>query len=534
MEALVILFTFFAAVESLFAVACVFYAWKNSTALKGARAQYLISASSVLFVLSTISPSIGYLFLSTAAGAKFLAFSIFSIAFFILLAGLIYSGVVVRRVKRISWLSMITVFAHGKYRLLGSSFLLISFPFWLLFLPVPEVYPYGMISQVFLCAGLGGIALGERKLHEIVSKAVLPPKEKLLLKDSLGLLHAYAELTTRLLNVILSISDVKPVREILLECSRRHDVLGDCHIIENRLDCSALVRKVSKMELDEASEKLAPAFSFLNSRLIYLLGALTSRKFAEEKFSHIYYKVKERAGGAEAFSKLALGLPPGFLEDEKLRAASREELGEMVKERTAELEKTVAELRKTERELKESERRYREIVNLLPETVFETDGKGRILFLNPSGQKEFGYSGGLLTRLLLSKLLSKRDWRVLKPALKGARVHREEFVAVRRDGTKFPAIIRFKQITANGKVVGLRGIVVNITAIKKAEEAEKVEVLRRLEDLYNAWKAEKKAVHLPRRIQELQMAAIDTIKRQLIQKNSYIIETYKELLKKKK
>ncbi|MEM3401884.1 MAG: PAS domain S-box protein, partial [Candidatus Hadarchaeales archaeon] len=533
MDVAALVFVFFAAVDSLLAVLCVYFAWKNSTLLKGAYAEYMISAGSILFVLSAVAPFIGYIFL-TVIGGKYLAFFLFLAAFAVTLSGLVYSGVVVRKVKKIPWLTMLRAFEHGKYRLVGALSLLLALPFLILFLPASEVYPHGAVAQVLLSFGLGGIAFGERKLHSKIGGAILLPKEKLLLKDSVGLLRAYTELTNMFLSVIAKISGIKPVREIFIECSRDHNVFEDCEITERgRLDCSRLAPKVSKMGLEEAMEKLAPAFSLLNSRLIYLLGALTSPKFAEKKFSQIYYRVKEQAVGAEAFSRLAVGLPPGLLEDEKFRAASREELGEMVRERTAELEKTVAELKEAEWRLRESERRYRELVDLLPETVFEVGADGKLTFLNSTGQKEFGFSDREIAGMSISRLLAKRDQGRLKSLLRKPKTWEGEFTAVRKNGTKFPALIRCRPIVVDGKFIGVRGIIVNIEAMKKAEEAERIEILRRLEDIYRTWKKEKKIERVPPRVREMHMAALDTIKRQLFERAPYIIETYRELLKKK-
>jgi PAS domain-containing protein len=47
---------------------------------------------------------------------------------------------------------------------------------------------------------------------------------------------------------------------------------------------------------------------------------------------------------------------------------------------------------KAEAALKESERRYRELADLLPQTIFELDAKGNIIFANSFGLKTFRYT----------------------------------------------------------------------------------------------------------------------------------------------
>ena len=42
--------------------------------------------------------------------------------------------------------------------------------------------------------------------------------------------------------------------------------------------------------------------------------------------------------------------------------------------------------------LRESERKYRDLVELLPLSVFETDEKGNYAFANPAAFETFGYT----------------------------------------------------------------------------------------------------------------------------------------------
>ncbi len=53
---------------------------------------------------------------------------------------------------------------------------------------------------------------------------------------------------------------------------------------------------------------------------------------------------------------------------------------------------------KAEESLLESERRYRELAELLPQTVFEIDLKGNIIFANSFGLEAFGYTSAELKR----------------------------------------------------------------------------------------------------------------------------------------
>jgi two-component system cell cycle sensor histidine kinase/response regulator CckA len=52
----------------------------------------------------------------------------------------------------------------------------------------------------------------------------------------------------------------------------------------------------------------------------------------------------------------------------------------------------ITDKRKAEEAMRDSERRFRELAGLLPETVFETDEKGVLIFLNAAGFETFGYT----------------------------------------------------------------------------------------------------------------------------------------------
>ena len=52
----------------------------------------------------------------------------------------------------------------------------------------------------------------------------------------------------------------------------------------------------------------------------------------------------------------------------------------------------ITERKKIEQVLFDSEKRFRDLVELLPEPVFETNPEGKIIFTNNAGFKLFGYT----------------------------------------------------------------------------------------------------------------------------------------------
>ena len=136
-------------------------------------------------------------------------------------------------------------------------------------------------------------------------------------------------------------------------------------------------------------------------------------------------------------------------------------LEEMVDERT--------------KNLADSERRFREMTDLLPETVFELNMSGNFTFMNPAGLKASGYDADDLKRGLSAfQVVAPEDHDALRESMKrilnGGPSVGHEFTIMRKDGSRFPEIAYATPIMKEGKVIGLRGVVVDITERKRLEE----------------------------------------------------------------
>ncbi len=135
----------------------------------------------------------------------------------------------------------------------------------------------------------------------------------------------------------------------------------------------------------------------------------------------------------------------------------------------------VTEARRTQRALEESERRYREMADALPQTLFETDLTGRVLFTNRAGLEAFGFSEDDLRRgisvfdLLVPEEVPQAR-RNLAKILNGQDVTPREYLVRRKDGGTFPVVIYSQPLLRDGAVMGIRGLVVDITDRKIMEE----------------------------------------------------------------
>jgi len=136
----------------------------------------------------------------------------------------------------------------------------------------------------------------------------------------------------------------------------------------------------------------------------------------------------------------------------------------------------ITERKNTVEALRESGKRFRELSDLLPEVVFETDTTGKITFANQIAFDRFGYTPqdfdkGLHTSQMLIPEEREKAKEELIRSLSGADVGFTEYTGLRKDGSTFPLMIHATPIIRGNKPVGLRGILVDITEQKKAEKA---------------------------------------------------------------
>jgi PAS domain S-box-containing protein len=137
------------------------------------------------------------------------------------------------------------------------------------------------------------------------------------------------------------------------------------------------------------------------------------------------------------------------------------------------LHSAAREHRRTERALRESEQRCRELTDLLPQPVFETDLKGTFTFANRAAFELFGYEArdlaqGVNVASLVVPADRPRAARNLERRLRGIKedIH---YTALSKDGRTFPVIIRSDVIRRGAEVIGFRGVVIDITEIQKVE-----------------------------------------------------------------
>ncbi len=134
---------------------------------------------------------------------------------------------------------------------------------------------------------------------------------------------------------------------------------------------------------------------------------------------------------------------------------------------------------RAEEALRESEKKYRELTDFLPQIVLETDERGNLKFLNYQAFQSTGYTPDDFNKgLSAMQLVIPEDRDKVKKniqlVLSGKKRGGAEYTALRKDGSTFPIIVYTTPIIHEGKTVGLRGIIVDITERKQAEEKIKL------------------------------------------------------------
>ncbi len=136
----------------------------------------------------------------------------------------------------------------------------------------------------------------------------------------------------------------------------------------------------------------------------------------------------------------------------------------------------LTERRATEDALRQSETRFRQMVDLLPQTIFEADAGGRLTFANRAGLQTFGYepedlAAGLRVLDVIAPAERQEALPNLLRVLQGEVVGPVERTLMCKDGRTFPALIHAGPIMQGFEPVGMRGLIIDISERRHAEEA---------------------------------------------------------------
>ena len=126
--------------------------------------------------------------------------------------------------------------------------------------------------------------------------------------------------------------------------------------------------------------------------------------------------------------------------------------------------------------LQQGEEKYRQLSDSLPQIVFETNEKDNLTFTNRMAFDILGYTKEDFEKGLnaLQMLIPEDHDRALKNiqrVLKGEKLGGTEYTALTKDGRRYPAMVYSTPIISEGKSVGMRGIVTDLTEVKRTQKA---------------------------------------------------------------
>lgn len=139
------------------------------------------------------------------------------------------------------------------------------------------------------------------------------------------------------------------------------------------------------------------------------------------------------------------------------------------------IQRDITERKKAEQALRESKERFKELTELLPEIVFEIDIDGNFIFTNLCAFELTGYTqqdidkGLNAFQMIIAEDRERMQANMLK-VINGEKLGYNEYTLRKKDGSLMPVMIKSSPIIRDGKLCGLRGVVVDITDRKNKEK----------------------------------------------------------------
>lgn len=304
---------------------------------------------------------------------------------------------------------------------------------------------------------------------------------------SVNLLFAVAGVITCTMVLLLIFQHTLQRRELQAQAERRR---AEEALRESEATLKSIFRVapigiglVFDRTLRQVNERLCEMVGYAREELV---GESARKLYAsEEEFERVgrvkYAQIKERGTGTiETLWKKRDGSPIDVL----LSSTPLDSMDASAGVTFTALDITAR--KRAQQALTESQERFRKLAELLPETIYEMDADGRLTFVNRNAFDHFGYDQEDFDHGLNGfELVAPEDRaRALKNAgriMSGEQIGLTEYQLLRKDGSTFPAIMHSAAKVVDGKPVGLRGIVIDMTETKRLEaqlrQAHKMEAV---------------------------------------------------------
>jgi PAS domain S-box-containing protein len=138
----------------------------------------------------------------------------------------------------------------------------------------------------------------------------------------------------------------------------------------------------------------------------------------------------------------------------------------------------ITDRRRAEDQLQESERRFREIAELLPGIICETDLEMRLKYVNPRGLETFGLTAADIERGVNVLEFIHPDYYAkmetdIRNIFSGDFGVPQEYRMVNRQGEDKWILINSAPLMRNGEIAGIRSSLIDSTELKRAREARR-------------------------------------------------------------
>jgi len=139
------------------------------------------------------------------------------------------------------------------------------------------------------------------------------------------------------------------------------------------------------------------------------------------------------------------------------------------------LEKEIVERKRIEQELTESRQKFQDLVELLPETIYEADFSGKLVYLNDTGLRLFGYQHkDVDSYILIDQLVASDNYEDIhlhmEAVFKYKKSDRAIMTGITKNGDTFPFSIHTVPILSDNRCIGTRGVIIDLTEQKRFED----------------------------------------------------------------
>jgi len=135
----------------------------------------------------------------------------------------------------------------------------------------------------------------------------------------------------------------------------------------------------------------------------------------------------------------------------------------------------ITQRKRLEQKLRESEDRFRGIADRSIDGIFELDIEGRVTYVSPSVEPALGYKPEEVVGTRMEHYLAESEIPKIAPnmaaLMEGTNVLGLQGEMLRKDGSRVPAELNASPIFRDGKIVGVQGIVRDITERRVLQEA---------------------------------------------------------------